>query len=1684
MLPFHQAFSQATWFFTFSGRVEHTDEKGKDVALEGAICTLTKGGSVVNSVTTGGNGKFSFQLDPNADFVVSFTKPGFITKRFAVSTKNVPDDRAQHGFGKWDIEVVIFEQYPGLDYSVTDKPIAKVVFDPSKEVDDFSFDQAYTAQMQGALDKLKQLADAAKKKDKDYAAAMSAGDKAFGNKDWAGAKAQYQAASAIKPTETAPKDKMKDCDTNIAADAQKGKADADYKAAMTAGDQAFGAKSWDAAKAAYQKALGLKPGDGPATQKLKDVDAAIAADKAKGQLEADYKTAMDAGDKAFGAKTWDAAKTAYQKALDLKPKDGSATQKLKDVDAAIAADKAKGQLEADYKTAMDAGDKAFGTKTWDAAKTSYNKALSLKPNDPPATQKLKDIDAAIAADKDAKAKDAQYAAAIKKGDDAFNAKKWDDAKAAYTDASTLKPSEQYPKDKLKAIADAIAADKAKGQLEADYKAAMDAGDKAFGAKTWDAAKTSYNKALTLKPNDPPATQKLKDIDAAIAAEKDAKAKGQLEADYKAAMDAGDKAFGAKTWDAAKTSYNKALTLKPNDPPATQKLKDIDAAIAAEKDAKAKGQLEADYKAAMDAGDKAFGAKTWDAAKTSYQKALTLKPNDPPATQKLKDIDAAIAAEKDAKAKDAQYAAAIKKGDDAFKAKDYPTAKSGYNDALALKSGEAYPKAQLKAIDDLLAKDAKDKDLNDKYNAAIKKGDDAFKAKDYPTAKGGYNDALALKATEAYPKAQLKAIDDLLAKDAKDKDLNDKYNAAIKKGDDAFGAKDYPTAKAGYTDASTLKPTEQYPKDKLKAIADIMAKADADKANKAKYDAAIAKADKAMNAKDYVNAKAGYNEALTYKSDEQYPKDKLKELEDLLAKDKDAKDKNSKYQAALKKGDDAFKAKKYDDAKAGYTDASGIKPDEAYPKAQLKAIDDLLAADSKNKELDAKYQTAIKKGDDAFKAKDYPTAKGAYNDALALKSGEAYPKTQLKAIDDLLAKDSKDKELNEKYQTAIKKGDDAFTAKDYTTAKAGYTDASTLKPTEQYPKDKLKAIADIMAKADGDKANKAKYDAAIAKADKAMAAKDYVNAKTGYNEALTYKSDEQYPKDKLKELEDLLAKDKDAKDKNAKYQAALKKGDDAFKAKKYDDAKAGYTDASGIKPDEAYPKAQLKAIEDLLAADSKNKELDAKYQAAIKKGDDAFKAKDYPTAKGGYNDALALKPAEAYPKAQLKAIDDLLNKDNTANSKYQAAIKKGDDAFGTKDYSTAKTAYTEASGIKPAEQYPKDKLKAIADILDKENKDKGLKAKYDAAIKKGDDAFAAKTYPAAKAAYTEATGLKSDEQYPKDKLKELDNLMKDAEDQKSKNARYTAAITKADIAFKAKKWDDAKAGYNEALGVKPDEEYPQSRLKEIEEAIARDKANQDVNGRYNNAIVRGDEALKANDYTKAKPAYEEALGIKPTEVYPKTKLDFIASMLAKDEKNKEIMEKYKKAMQDGDNAMAKEDYVAAKAAYTEATQLRPDQMTPKDQLNQINALLLGKAKRDAKYKDAIARGDKAFGAKDYTTARAAYVEASETKPAEAYPKQKIKDCDTFLNKITPKNTVVTEVETPQSRRNKLAQQYGEGMTELPESQEVNCKVVTRIVVHGAEGFRYTQKTYSYGGVYYFKDDESISKVDFDRETAPH
>ena len=431
------------------GKIE--DDEG---AVNGAQIIVVQGGKTILNISTGADGNYAFQLPLGNDYVVSVTRAGYITKKFAVSTRGVPPEIAQYKFKGFQASPSIWPKVDGVDYSALNQPASKFFYDPNKQ--DFTNDKAYQEQMAGLVANIREQEETIKKgkkdADKNYQAAISAGDKSFGKKDYQAALSSYNQALSLKKDDTVAKQKIDqtnqaikaDADAKAAADA-KAKADADAKAKADADAKAKAAADAKAKADADAKAKADADAKSKADADAKsksDADAKAAADakaKADADADADAKSKSDADAKA-------AADAKAKADADAKSKaDADAAKKKADDDAKNAAD-AKSKSDADAKAAADAKSKAAADAKSKAAADAKAKADALaksKADDDKERGKAKNT-----IRQQLGGSEVQYKAAKDRGDNSLKFKQYQDAVNAYTEALTYKPNDAYATTKL------------------------------------------------------------------------------------------------------------------------------------------------------------------------------------------------------------------------------------------------------------------------------------------------------------------------------------------------------------------------------------------------------------------------------------------------------------------------------------------------------------------------------------------------------------------------------------------------------------------------------------------------------------------------------------------------------------------------------------------------------------------------------------------------------------------------------------------------------------------------------------------------------------------------------------------------------------------------------------------------------------------------------------------------------------------------------------------------------------------------------------------------------------------------------------------------------------------------------------------------------------------------------------
>jgi tetratricopeptide (TPR) repeat protein len=98
---------------------------------------------------------------------------------------------------------------------------------------------------------------------------------------------------------------------------------------------------------------------------------------------------------------------------------------------------------------------------------------------------------------------------------------------------------------------------------------------------------------------------------------------------------------------------------------------------------------------------------------------------------------------------------------------------------------------------------------------------------------------------------------------------------------------------------------------------------------------------------------------------------------------------------------------------------------------------------------------------------------------------------------------------------------------------------------------------------------------------------------------------------------------------------------------------------------------------------------------------------------------------------------------------------------------------------------------------------------------------------------------------------------------SKNAQYDKAISKADVSYTEQNYTEAKGNYEKALIIKPDEQYPMQRLEEIEVQLAL----QEMREKYETAIQTADGLFNQKGFTRAREFYLMAINYNDVDSYP-------------------------------------------------------------------------------------------------------------------------------------------------------------------------------------------------------------------------
>ncbi len=844
-----------------------------------------------------------------------------------------------------------------------------------------------------------------------------------------------------------------------------------------------------------------------------------------------------------------------------------------------------------------------------------------------------------------------------------------------------------------------------------------------------------------------------------------------------------------------------------------------------------------------------------------------------------------------------------------------------------------------------------------YDRLIARADNQFDEEELRASRESYISASAIFPEEEYPIERIRIIDELLAqRDAKERKIRD----LLFEAEELLAANKAEEAEEAMNAALAVDPEDASIRGRVQTLRQRQTQLRDLAGN---YDELIRQADEAYDDSQYLSALGFYKQATEIKPDEEHPRARIAEINNILA---ELRELRRKYNEAVEKADNYYRILSHENALKYYLEALSYLPEERHPQERIEIINRHLFTAQQRRE---RYHAAIARGDQSFEDQDYHDALSAYLEASGLKPAETYPKERIVLSNRLIRQISNNRFL---YNRAVALGDEAFTAERYSVATAHFRRAIEIKPDKEHPRDMLSQINDILM----DQAElEARYKEYIEQADQALSENNLQQAKAKYQEALHLKPNERYPSQKIDEIDGLLER----QDIEQQYLAVIEEADRFFNDEDYNEALRLYRDATRLKPRENHPRRQITEINDIF--DRQNR-LEEQYNTIIAYADRAFDNNNYESAKESYLRAQDIKPDDAYPRERIEQIDQILS-DIDAQERYTNLITEADNAFNNANYDQAITKYREALAVRPDEPYPTAKIneaeRLISDLQE-------LEQRYNQAIENADRAFNRNNYDEAMTLYQEARDFMPGEQYPRSRIDELNLLLAE---QRSLEMQYNELLSNAEEAFNNNNYSRAIAAYENALQLKPDEAFPQEQIEMINNIVAEQER---IDQEYRETIANADRQFNRRSFERSRSLYQAASELKPEESYPLNRIEELDRLLAR---QRGVEQTYRDAVAEADRYFNQENYPRARDAYNRALRAKSDEAYPRERIAEIERILAGQAEESIDYTSAIESGDRYFNQRRFFRARDAYQQALSVRPNEEYPQNRIMEINELL-----------------------------------------------------------------------------------------
>ncbi|PKR81610.1 hypothetical protein CW751_03545 [Brumimicrobium salinarum] len=834
----------------------------------------------------------------------------------------------------------------------------------------------------------------------------------------------------------------------------------------------------------------------------------------------------------------------------------------------------------------------------------------------------------------------------------------------------------------------------------------------------------------------------------------------------------------------------------------------------------------------------------------------------------------------------------------------------------------------------------------------------------------------------------------------------KYNALIQEADQLFNEESYDDALNKYVEALQVpgKEAEEHPNNRLLEIEGILQKKEEEELayqqeNQA-YLNVIEAADNFAENEDYEKALQKYREAAEMKSDEQYPKDRILDIEKTIAN----LEKKDAYDDLITQADNFFNQNSLQAARDKYQEANRLLPDENYPKEQLDAIQDKLDAQSAQRQQKENYNKAIAAADKLYDDEDYAGAIEKYEEAISYESAATYPVERIKLSKTRLKELEDQQETKEMFNQLVADADQAVGAKNYELAIEKYDEALNLITDEDVEIKRSKA-QDLLA-AQKDKENKAQQiENLLASANANLTDQSYEAAISDFQAILEIEPQHAEAIEGKANAERLLAEKQNALAQENEFNELVEQADEKFENENWEEAKSLYISAKALIDDNEHVNNRLDEIRTNIENQNEQARIAEEIQVLLDQATSLKEDNEWSAVISKYEEALALDNSRNDVQDLLTAAQQSKKDFEAAQSKEEqfAQLKQeGETLFAAERWEEAKEKYEAALAIQDDSEI-EERISAIEAALLAAEQERNQEQLYSQKMSEAESLANAESYEDALMRFYEALELKPDDITAKSRIADMEQKIEQLESQQEREEKYQTAMSSGKEAMDEEDYSAAIKFFDDALIEKPMDNEA-TRLKNEAKTLIQNLQSEeevynsllaDAQDKYEKAI---DQNNNISQLKEAKSTFEEAQAMRPKASLPQSKIVEIDELLRQIEEEKEqenniaeINRRYEEQLDLASVSAQNNRYNKAIEHLEEAAKLKPSETLPAEKIAEYQALIDQQSARnraEQAYKSLVDQADLAFENESYDESIALYEEALDIKANEAYPLKQI------------------------------------------------------------------------------------------------